>query len=176
MSDRKYAFSWELLGDIDLGRPNLGNLMRLELYRIMQFTLRDVLEQNFGTQKTDEIFRQAGRLAGKAFAEHIIGPVTDFNEFIRKTQQVLRDMQVGILRVEEADPEQGRFILVVEEDLDCSGLPEVDFETCKYDEGFLAAILEQYTGRPYNVQEIECWCTGGRACRFAARAVKDGDN
>lgn len=171
MSDRKYAFSWELLGDIDLGRPHLGHLMRLELYRIMQFTFRDVLEQHFGAEMTDELFREAGRIAGKAFAEHYIGSTADFNEFVRKTQEALRELRVGILRVEEADPEQGKFVLSVEEDLDCSGLPELDFETCKYDEGFLASILEWFTGRPYDVREIECWCTGGRACRFAARAV-----
>jgi hypothetical protein len=27
--DRRYAFSWDLLGDIELGRPNLGNTTRL---------------------------------------------------------------------------------------------------------------------------------------------------
>ena len=42
---RKYEFKWELLGDIEKGRPNLGNTTRLEVYRLMQYTLRDVLEQ-----------------------------------------------------------------------------------------------------------------------------------
>jgi hypothetical protein len=35
---RKYAFSWDLIGDITMGRPNLGNQTRLEVYRLMQFT------------------------------------------------------------------------------------------------------------------------------------------
>ena len=35
--DRKYAFDWNLLGDLKLGRPNLGPQMRLEVYRLMQF-------------------------------------------------------------------------------------------------------------------------------------------
>ena len=56
MTERKYAFHWDLLGDIELGRPNLGPTTRLEVYRLMQFVFRDVLEEKFGTEKTDEIF------------------------------------------------------------------------------------------------------------------------
>lgn len=172
MPDRKYAFSWELLGDIDLGRPNLGPLLRLELYRLMQFTFRDVLERHYGSEMTDQLFREAGWLAGKAFYDHQIAPVESLNELVRKTQEALRTLQMGILRVEEADLNTGKFVLTVEEDLDCSGLPELDFETCKYDEGFLSAILESFTGNRYEVREVECWCTGGRSCRFAAKVVE----
>lgn len=172
MRNRKYHFSWELLGDIDLGRPHLGPLLRLELYRLMQFTFRDVLEQHYGSEMTDQIFREAGWLAGKAFYDHQIAPVESLNELVRKTQESLRTMQMGILRVEEANLETGQFVLTVEEDLDCSGLPELDFETCKYDEGFLAALLESFTGNRYDVREVECWCTGGRSCRFAAKVVQ----
>ncbi len=53
MTDRRYKFSWDLLGDIALGRPNLGPHTRLEVYRLMQFTFRDVMEQNLGTEATD---------------------------------------------------------------------------------------------------------------------------
>lgn len=62
---RKYEFKWELLGDIEKGRPNLGNTTRLEVYRLMQYTLRDVLEQRYGDAEADAIFREAGRLSGK---------------------------------------------------------------------------------------------------------------
>jgi uncharacterized protein len=47
--EHKYAFSWDLLGDLELGRPNLGNMTRLEVYRLMQFCFRDVLEARYGT-------------------------------------------------------------------------------------------------------------------------------
>jgi hypothetical protein len=44
MNERKYPFTWDLLGDLDKGRPNLGRSTRVEVYRLMQFCLRDVLE------------------------------------------------------------------------------------------------------------------------------------
>ena len=46
--DRKYEFRWELLGDIATGRPNLGPSMRVEVYRLMQFCMRDILEKQYG--------------------------------------------------------------------------------------------------------------------------------
>ncbi|MFA6505463.1 MAG: V4R domain-containing protein [Treponemataceae bacterium] len=171
-NDRKYTFSWDLLGDIEKGRPNLGNQTRLEVYRLMQFSFRDVIEQHVGTEETDRIFYQAGALAGKEFYEHLITPPTDLNDFVRQLQQILKNMAIGILRIEQADMEKGELVLTVSEDLDCSGLPELDFEICTYDEGFIAALLESYSGVPFKVKEIDCWCTGDRTCRFSAIAIK----
>ncbi|MEW5773172.1 MAG: V4R domain-containing protein [Thermodesulfobacteriota bacterium] len=173
MSNRKYAFSWNLIGDLELGRPNLGPNTRLEVYRLMQFTLRDVLEKEFGSGKADEIFCEAGKLAGAEFYKNVFGGIADFNEFVRSLQATLRDMGIGILRVEKADLEAGSFILTVDEDLDCSGLPELDYEICVYDEGFIAGLLESFTGHPFRVKEVDCWCTGGRTCRFTAELIRD---
>jgi len=168
---RNYKFSWNLLGDLQLGRPNMGPQTRIEIYRLMQFTFRDVVERRYGTEAADEIFREAGKLAGGEFYRNVIGPVRNSEEFFRKVQDALKDLGVGLLRVEQADFDAGHFVLTVSEDLDCSGLPELDHEVCVYDEGFIAALLEQYSGRKFTVKEIDCWATGGRTCRFDARAV-----
>ncbi len=171
-TERKYKFSWDLLGDIAAGRPNLGNQTRLEVYRLLQFAFRDVIEQHVGTDKTDQIFYEAGALAGKEFYQHMLTPTTDLNDFIRQLQNSLKELGIGILRIEEADMEKGEIILTVSEDLECSGLPELDYEICSYDEGFIAALLEGFSGIRFIVKEIDCWCTGDRTCRFSAKAVK----
>lgn len=169
---RKYAFSWGLLGDIAMGRPNLGPTTRVEMYRLMQFTFRDVIESRFGSEKADEIFYAAGQLAGREFCKNLMGESKDFQQFIRKLQHILQEMGVGIPRIEEANLEQGSALLTMAEDLDCSGLPALDTEICKYDEGFIAALLESFTGRRFQVEEIDCWCTGDRTCRFAANVME----
>jgi uncharacterized protein len=168
---RKYAFSWELLGDLELGRPNLGDQTRLEVYRLMQFSFRDILEQRFGSAAADEVFYEAGKLAGREFADHLLSRPDDLGDYVADVQRVLRDMGIGVLRVEKADAERGEFVVTVSEDLDCSGLPETGEAVCTYDEGFIAALLESYTGRPFRVKEVDCWCTGDRTCRFTAEAV-----
>jgi predicted hydrocarbon binding protein len=171
MTGRKYKFSWDLLGDITSGRPNLGPNVRLEVYRLMQFTFRDVIEQHVGAEKADEIFHEAGKLAGIEFYNKNFADIKDFNEFIKNLQATLRDLGIGILRVEEADIREGTIILAVSEDLDCSGLPELGYEICTYDEGFISGLLESFTGTAFQVKEIDCWCTGDRTCRFTAKMI-----
>jgi len=70
--------------------------------------------------------------------------------------------------MEAFNPDDGTIILTVAEDLDCSGLPITNENVCVYDEGFIAGILEAYTGKPYHVREIDCWASGDRVCRFNA--------
>jgi len=169
-SERKYKFSWDLLGNMTQGRPNLGPNTRLEVYRLMQFTFRDVLERSFGTKKTDEIFYEAGEVAGHEFYQNIIGDSPNWEDFIRRLQEVFKDMGIGILRVEEANVESERYVITIAEDLECSGLPEQNHEICVYDEGFIAGLLKSFTNRKFNVKEVDCWCTGNRTCRFVAIA------
>ena len=168
---RKYIFNQDLLGDIEEGRPNLGPTVDLDIYRLMQFTLRDVIEKHVGADGADKIFYEAGKLAGVQFFNAYIGKSDNIEEFVQKAQAALRRKQVGVLRIEDVQLDGGKIILCVDEDLDCSGLPDLGFEVCVYDEGFVAALLEEFSGQRWEVKEIDCWCTGGRTCRFQATRV-----
>jgi predicted hydrocarbon binding protein len=169
---RKYAFSWgTVIGDMDIARPSLGPTTRVEVYRLFQFTLRDILEQNYGTEKADQLFREAGVIAGKAFYEQFCSKAGDLNELIRVLQECFKTLGIGVLRIEESNPEALKFTLTVDEDLDCSGLPDTNDVICVYDEGFIRGILESFSGVGFDVKEIDCWCTGERTCRFTAEAV-----
>lgn len=170
-SERKYEFSWDLLGDLELGRPNLGPQTRLEVYRLMQFCFRDVLERTYGSAQADRIFYEAGYLAGRHFYANLLGPVQDQNQFVAKLQYLLKELKMGILRMEEMDLPGGRLVVTLSEDLDCSGLPVKDHEICTYDEGFIAALVESFTSRKFVVKEVDCWCTGDRTCRFSAQVA-----
>lgn len=173
MPERKYKFSWDLIGDIELGRPNLGPTTRIEVYRLMQFAFRDVLESHYGTEQADALFYEAGKLAGKEFYKNFCSQIVELNEFVRTLQEILRELGIGIMRVESADVENGSFVITMSEDLDCSGLPELDYEVCVYDEGFISGLMESFTGKKFKVKEVDCWCTGDRTCRFTAKAEKD---
>ena len=166
-NERKYKFDWELIGNLEEGRPNLGPQTRVEVYRLMQFTFRDVLERRYGTDVADEMFYEAGKIAGTEFYEQFLSGAKDLGEFVKRMQDAMRDFGIGLLRIEEANDDASQIVLSVAEDLDCSGLPELDYEVCKYDEGFIAGAVESFTGQPYNVKEIDCWCTGDRTCRFS---------
>ncbi|MCC8189292.1 MAG: 4-vinyl reductase [Planctomycetes bacterium] len=169
---RKYAFSWELIeGELptDESRPTLGNVTTLEVYRIFQFALRDVLEQRLDTEAADEIFREAGVVAGRAFFEKYCKEATDVSSLASIIQSRFKEMSIGIVRFEEVDLDNMTFQLTVDEDLDCSGLPDTSDQICVYDEGLIKGILDAFTGKNFSVKEVDCWCTGERTCRFRAQ-------
>jgi len=157
-----------MIGNIGEGRPNLGNSMDVSIYRLMQFTLRDVLIKEFDVETADRIFYEAGRHAGKEFCKELITQKDDFNEFVVELQELLKKLKIGILRIEKSDLEKMNFILTVAEDLDCSGLPVSDETICKYDEGFISGLFTEYTGKRFNAAEVDCWCSGDRVCRYEA--------
>lgn len=162
------SFLWESLGDVEDGRRNLGEEMPVFVYRLLQFTIKDELLNQFGKEKTIEIFRNAGELGGREFATHMLDLSLPFDDFIAQLQEAVQESKIGLLRIESFDPKTGNAVLTVSEDLDCSGLPVSGETVCNYDEGFLAGILKAYTKRNYVVTEIDCWATGSRVCRFKA--------
>lgn len=166
---RKYAFSWDVINaDTDDCRPELGDTTTLEVYRLFQFTIRDILEQHYGTEEADNIFREAGILAGRAFFEKYCQEATDIGSLAKIVQERFRKMSIGIVRFEEVDLEKMEFKLTVDEDLECSGLPDTNEQICIYDEGLIKGILDAFSGKSFSVKEIDCWCSGERTCRFQA--------
>lgn len=161
-----HNFNWSRLGNIKKGRGELGEEMPVLVYRLMQYTMLDVLSKAHGPEQANEYFRRAGYLAGMEFAQNAMDLTVEFNQWLSDLQKKLRELKIGILRVEDFHEESGEIVLTVGEDLDCSGLPVTGEEVCTYDEGFLAGILEAYTGSKYHVREIDCWANGNRTCRF----------
>lgn len=163
----KYNFKWEDLGDIALGRPNLGTNTHVAVYRLMQYTMRDALEKQLGPEKTNNLFIEAGFKAGVEFCKNILDSKLGFDEFGANLADKLLEFGIGVLRFEKADLQKMSFLLTVSEDLDCSGLPYSGVAFCDYDEGFIAGIMHQYTQLNFVVKEVDCWGTGDRTCRFA---------
>lgn len=161
-------FQWEDIGNIKDARLNLGETMPVSVYRLFQYTMRSTLEEKLGTPMMIAILREAGDLAGREFAKNVLDLSQDFDSFIAQLQQKMQFLKIGLLRTELVDTDTGRMLITVDEDLDCSGLPVTGTTVCNYDEGFIAGILTEYTGKQYEVEEIDCWATGARICRFEA--------
>jgi len=171
--DKKHEeFTWDNLGDIKEGRGDLGEAMPVLVYRLLQFTMLDVLSKAHGSQQANEYFRQAGFLAGFEFAKNTQDLTLEFDAFFAALQKSLQDLKIGILRMEAFEPDTGHITLTVAQDLDCSGLPITNENVCIYDEGFIAGIFKAYTGKDYNVREVDCWASGDRVCRFVGKPAE----
>lgn len=161
------SFSWDDLGDVSEGRPQLGRFVPVDVYRLLKFTLRDVLQNEYGPSQTDDIFSQAGRIAGRQLCRNGVELDQDVEDFLDELAEKLLELKIGILSVEKLDRETLSMVLTIAEDLDCSGLPVSGETVCAFDEGLLAGALEEYAGYEFVVKELDCWANGDRLCRFA---------
>ena len=165
-------FSWSGLGDIKAGRPNMGDQVPVEVYRILEYSMFDVLVHKLGLEQAQAIFRESGRKAGLEFAKNALNLQTDLDSFLAQLAEKMLVLKMGVVRVEKLDRHEGTFVITIEEDLDCSGLPVTGEVVCNYDEGFLSGIAEAYNQKAYLVREVDCWATGNRACRFEGKPVQ----
>ena len=164
-----FMFDWSMLGDVDMGRTNLGPMTAVVAYRLLQFSLRDLLIREFGTVRTKEMFIRTGEIAGRQFYRNALTKKDTFDEFLADLKETLKALKIGILEIESADLEKLTFTLILAEDLDCSGLPNYNEEICTYDEGFIHGILSEHTGKLFIVTEVDCWCNGDNVCRFTVK-------
>ncbi|WP_461880123.1 V4R domain-containing protein [Fusicatenibacter sp.] len=167
-ADKKPLRFEEYLKYDENNRGNLGEELPVLVYRMLEYSLKDELVQRFGKETQVEIFRSAGRTAGEYFAKHMLDMDQPMDAFANQLQNKMKELKIGVLRIEDVDEESGRIILTVAEDADCSGLPVLGETVCNYDEGFIAGVLSTYSGKMYTAVEVDCWATGDRVCRFHA--------
>ncbi|ATW23711.1 V4R domain-containing protein [Candidatus Formimonas warabiya] len=171
MSNSLKSFAWKDIGDIAKGRPTMGVKMHVAVYRMFQYSLRNVLENKYGKDAIKHILVEAGRVSGIEFCTHLLDIDLAPPDFFDALKQKMEELGIGLLEVVQADFENLIFILTVSEDLDCSGVPVSGETVCHYDEGLVMGILEKYTGKQFVVKETDCWSTGHWACRFHVVAI-----
>ena len=159
----------EYLDNSFQGRKNMGESIPVDIYRMLQYSLKIEIMKVYGREQTINIFRAAGFNAGVYFTVHMLDPSLPFGEFVSGLQRKLEEYKMGILRIEHQESKTGKIILTIAEDADCSGLSVIGESVCNYDEGFIAGIFTTYTNRLYEAVEINCWALGDRVCRFEVR-------
>ena len=168
MADRKPIQFEEYLKYDENSRENLGEKLSVRVYRLLEYSLKEELLRRYGKDEQVEVFRSAGRMAGEYFTKNMLNLDQPMDQFVNELQNKMKELKIGVLRIEDVDEESGKIILTVAEDADCSGLPVLGETVCNYDEGFIAGILSVYSGKQYTAIEVDCWATGDRVCRFQA--------
>jgi len=165
----KFDLTWENLGNIEEGRPTFGTDCPVLIYRLLQFSLRNVIETELGEGKGGEFLYKAGQMAGKLIYDKFLADIKDLDKLLTKLADLLYELKVCTFRVEKSVPEKCEFVITAEEDLDCSGVPEIGWSICQFDEGFVSGILSVFTGKNVHCKEVDCWTTGERLCRIEAK-------
>ena len=166
LKDKKEETLDSFLNYSTAGRENLGDSIPVMVYRMLEYSLKLELRNEFGKEKQVQIFRNAGKMAGEYFANHFLDLNVPLDAFVSNLQKALETYKIGVLRIESIDETSGKIILTVSEDADCSGLPVLGETVCNYDEGFISGIMSTYSKKEYEAIEVDCWATGDRVCRF----------
>lgn len=168
-------FSWEDLGDIETGRPNLGLLAPVAVYRLLQFSLRHAIAAEHGEAAAARLLERAGQIAGREYCRNVLDRSLAPGPFLADLQKRMREWGIGLLRIEQADFDRLEMTVTVAEDLDCSGLAFGGKTVCEFDEGFLAGVFREYLGREFTAREVDCWASGDRVCRFVVKPAGHAD-
>lgn len=153
-----------------MNQAKLANAAKSSVLARMSHDIRTLLNGILGLieindKQADDVVLQAENWKkARIAANHLLSLINDVLQ--------LRELKIGVFRIEDINESTGKIILTVSEDADCSGLPVLGETVCNYDEGFIAGILSTYSGKNYEAIEVDCWATGDRVCRFWAEIAQ----
>ncbi len=164
----KAEFDLRRLGGINIGKILPNETIPASVYRLFQCSIRGILNDRYGNGEMAEAFIDSGRIAGRIFAKANLDLSLPFERFISQLERSFIISKLGILKVEKVDKLTNSLTVAIGEDLECSGAQVLEETICRYDEGFIAGILYEYTKRDFVVTEVDCRGTGSDVCRFRA--------
>ena len=141
-------------------------------YHALRHTFMELLRKAYGLERTSEFFRQAGYLAGAEHAKYKLDLDVDFNTFIANLRETLDRLKIGDLRMEAYDPNTGSFEMIVRHEHGDGGMSSKYDKLNAYDEGLLCGIFDVYSGKKYDVKEVDCWTNENAMCRFVGTVIE----
>lgn len=160
--------SWDDLGNTKAGRPNLGPHTTVHFYRLLLLSMKRALEEELGPEPVDRMLKHAGEVAGQLVYHQFLAQARDLYSLVRDLSHFFKVNRVAILRMEQANEQEMRFVFTVRESLSGSRAPSTDPARCSFDEGFLSGILSSFYGRRVEVNEVESWGKEQRVSRYEA--------
>ncbi len=167
-------FKISVVGDVNK-RVILGPTVGIELFRILRFSMENLILAQLGMGKEEENQAKANEniyLVGKAVGGEIgkafLSGIDDLNEYVTKLKEILINLKVGILKVVSADLEKGKIVVDIEECVTCVGTPNIGAHICYFEGGLVAGILKFFLKKEVAVVEVKCCANGDNVCEFEA--------
>lgn len=131
-------------------RPNLGEDVPLELFRILRI---------IGMRKL------LGETAGPALymmGKHV-GSILDAKR-IDDIVEVVKNLRIGIPEISKTD--DYHYTVKLYECITCAGFPYTGEMFCDMESGILAGLFEKVTGRKAKSTQTKSWSSGFNYCEF----------
>jgi uncharacterized protein len=154
---------------LENARPSLGATVPVALFRALRVDgMMTGLDAAIGDAST--LVYNAGRIVGtpvgKAIAEAAGG---DLNAFLGGVVQTAKDLGIGVISLVPDSLNAEGMTLRVDECVTCAGGPVVGKKICHFEGGFVASVVEGFTGKNAVATETHCNANGDDACIFDVR-------
>lgn len=131
-------------------RPNLGEFVPLELFRILRIIgMRDLLGESSGP---------ALYMTGKYVASVL--DAKDENDIV----EVLKNLKIGIPEITKVD--EDHYIVKLYECITCSGFQVTGEMFCDFESGIIAGLFEKITKKKARSTQTKSWSVGYTYCEF----------
>ncbi len=150
-------------------RPQLGATVPVALFRALRVDgMMKGLDAAIGDAST--LVYNSGRLVGgpvgKALAAQAAG---DLGKFLGGVVDTARALGIGVISLKDGTLTGDRMQLRVDECVTCSGAKPIGKKICHFEGGFVAAVVEGFTGRDAVATETHCNANGDDHCGFEVR-------
>lgn len=158
-------FKISAIGDTSK-RVSLGGAVGVEMFRILRTSMVDLISINLGKDASEKAIYLSGKAVGGEIGNVYLKGITELEDLVTKVTNILRDLKVGLFKVVSADPENGRFVVDVDECVSCSGTPVTGEAICYFEGGIIAGIFKYFLKKEAKAVETKCWAKGDNTCEF----------
>ncbi len=147
-------------------RPNLGGTVPVALFRALRVDgMMKGLDAAIGDAST--LVYSAGRRVGAPIGKSVAGQANgDLGAFLGGVVNISRDLGIGVVSLVPDTLTDEAMTLRVDECVTCAGSEPIGKKICHFEGGFIAAVVEGFTGAPAIVTETHCNANGDDACIF----------
>lgn len=147
-------------------RPHLGATVPVALFRALRVDgMMRGLDAAIGDAST--LVYSAGRRVGAPIGESIAKQANgDLGEFLGGVVETSRALGIGVISLVPGSLTSEGMTLRVDECVTCAGAEPLGRKICHFEGGFIAAVVEGFTGQPAIATETHCNANGDDACVF----------
>lgn len=147
-------------------RPSLGGTVPVALFRALRVDgMMKGLDAAIGDASTlvYSAGRTVGAPVGKSIAEQANG---DLNAFLGGVVDVAQALGIGVISLVPGSLTDKGMTLRVDECVTCAGAESIGKKICHFEGGFIASVVEGFTGSSAIATETLCNANGDDACVF----------
>ncbi len=143
-----------------IARPTLGADVPLFIFRAFRHFSADYVRKMLG-RGAGVVFQNSGLELGREAGALLKKP--DFDTYFAEVVRFVRDMRIGVLKPHEIT--ETTLKLGLDECITCAGMPPGGERICHFEVGFVAGIVEAYTGKRVRATETLCNYMGEPTCQ-----------